>query len=417
MPHKVLSHVSAVNADMLRNGLTGNCVRSKYRGSVSQRQVLKHLREQIRCIEGRSPVFDHGIGPHPGSMPTPAAVHALGGGGGRSIDDARHQKCCVPGALLCQPQVEQSALDRVGVDRRQLFDEDGGALPRITQPPALPSSSFSNRTEPPASASSPGWTLGIGGNSVRSHLDPADISALALDVSGVHEIKPAFDPFGDLAGNPTGNPVGAPDWAASWSAARSFMLALMARRMAQGGARRPILWCLPRKMKFEHGTPYGQGLQHFGLAPGDVLFAETGSNQDTLWALEEGLKSKSLALVAGLIDDVMLTPARRLALAAQKYKTPCLLLTHPRMPPVGATASRWRVAAHPSAPHALSARLNLPGARRIALMLERYRAEPLAVTGREVVVEWCDETVCLHLVAELCDRSDATRRAKFSAVR
>ena len=120
---------------------------------------------------------------------------------------------------------------------------------------------------------------------------------------------------------------------------------------------------MPRSARTEHGTLYSHGLRRFGLTPADVLIVETGNPQDTLWVLEEGLKSESLALVAGLIDDVALTPARRLALAAQKHGTPCLLLTHPRMPPVGATATRWRVAAAPGASHPLSAAQTASAAR------------------------------------------------------
>ncbi|MFY0611975.1 MAG: hypothetical protein JXQ99_10655 [Hyphomicrobiaceae bacterium] len=265
------------------------------------------------------------------------------------------------------------------------------------------------------------WTLGAAPEA--EHLADLDMSRagssregiarLALDAGGVHEIKPAghLDSFGD--GGSSG------DWASAWGAARSLALMMIARRRQK--KRQPILWCMSRSARAEHGKLYSHGLRPFGLTPADVLIVETGNPQETLWVLEEALKSESLALVVGLIDDVALTPARRLALATQKHHTPCLLLTHPRMPPIAATATRWRVAAAPGAPHPLSMPHRMAasrtrqmhfkglGARRLAVMLERYRAAPAQVTGQAHIMEWSDESVCLRLVADVSDRSDAAR--------
>jgi protein ImuA len=416
-------------------------------------------------------------------MPQPAIVRSPLSLSGRhnvvngASDDEGHQVEGTPGALL-KPFSEQTAPDQTGFPADRFAYEDDGAFPR-TPHPASSSSSFAGFAGRPSPAtdlspatdrSPPIWTLD--GESAPTEADIAllaaaspDITRLALDTAGVHELKPAFSPAEPGDGPECGSEVGSgmeprmrlqmerEDWAASWSAARAFCLALTARRIAsnvtsqtiQEAARRPVLWCLPRTARAEHGVPNIHGLQHLGITSADILLAETGNTQDTLWTLEEGLKSDSAALVVGVIDDVELTPARRLALAAKKHGTPCLLLTHPRMPPVAATATRWRVAARPSAQHPLSCAqhplscashplrmalpssrharqskspfLKAPGARRFALTLERCRMAPRYVTGREVVVEWSDEAFCLRMVANLSNRSHAARQSRIGAAR
>jgi len=255
-----------------------------------------------------------------------------------------------------------------------------------------------------------------------------DITDIPLDISGVHEIKPALQTR-DQPKTAIAN------WEACWSAARRFQIALMARRMTslraststiEQAVARPILWCLPRAIRAEQGELFIYGLRQFGVRPADIILVETGSPQETLWVLEEALKADCLTLVVGMLDDVELTPARRLALAAQKARTPCLLLTHPRGPPMAATATRWRVGPVPSALHALQQDLfcpenpkdwdspfsgNTPGAFRFALTLERYRAMPQRAIEHEAIVEWCDETLCLRLVSELSDRSTSAHSA------
>ena len=358
MPHKVMSSASVVGGQSLRNHPLSHRV-----GGKRNVTVIERLREQIRCIERRTPGLDPA---------KPAPVPALGrdamAADGLSDDiDPQVQGVCDT-MLFCKPVSNQA-----GVPATRFANEDGGACyPHIT--PAPPSSSpdvlddpgpLGSTGSPGASgpAGSPGilvgqaaalwkqtslhnkdgsqavWTLGAvpeteavarpgmacAGSSRES------MARLALDVAGVHEIKPAglVDSYSD-----NGSPG---DWASAWAAARSLALAMIARRRQI--IRGPVLWCMSRRAGTEHGRLYSHGLGQFGLTPADVLLVETGNPQETLWVLEEGLKSQSLALVVGLIDDVALTPARRLALAAQKHHTPCLLLTHPRMPPVAATAN------------------------------------------------------------------------------
>ena len=179
------------------------------------------------------------------------------------------------------------------------------------------------RAEPqaPGAETEPAWTFGAA--QIDDLLAPG-----GLETGALHEIKP----------------VGP---ATHWSAARAFACALAARRLlsihATPVASAPILCCATARLTSEHGLLYGPGLATFGLDPRRLILAETLKAADVLWAMEEGLKSESLAAVVGLIDAVELTPARRLALAAARSATPCLLLTHPSAAATAATATRWRV--------------------------------------------------------------------------
>jgi hypothetical protein len=249
------------------------------------------------------------------------------------------------------------------------------------------------------------------------------IGPAGLDPGGVHEIKPVrLQPAGT-----TGDVAGpCADWAAAWGAARTFALALISRRLhmlaAAGEAARPALWCQMRARVDDLGEIYAPGLAAFGIALDQLMIVEVDTARDALWVLEEALCAGSLALVAGTFEAIDLTPARRLALAAQAHATPCLVLTHPQTPAMAATASRWRVTPLDSAPHPFaegspavadrspagpgSGADRLPGAHRLVVGLERLRARPLAGAVSQACVSWCDETFCFRMAAAVRDRTD-----------
>jgi protein ImuA len=216
----------------------------------------------------------------------------------------------------------------------------------------------------------------------------------------MHEVKPVISEGGS-------------NFAAGWAAARAFTLALGVRRchaMGLTGDRPvPVLCCWPGALAHELGSLYGPGLRALGLDPDRLLIAETANAAEALWALEEGLRSASLALALGMLEEVALTPARRLALAAAASRTPCLLLTHPRAAATAATATRWRVGPCPSAPHPFDARA--PGAPRFAVVLERCRSRP-AAEAISVSLEWCNEAYRFRLASRLADRAAAAGRAE-----
>ncbi|MEQ1714389.1 MAG: hypothetical protein ABL907_00155, partial [Hyphomicrobium sp.] len=191
-----------------------------------------------------------------------------------------------------------------------------------------------------------------------------------------------------------------------------------ALRVAQARAagRRPMLaWFWPRALAGELGRPSGQGLARLGLDPAGLLIVETAREVEAMLALEEGLKSGSLVLAIGVVKSVEINPARRLSLAAGAHKTPCLLLTHPASGAAASSATRWRIARAPSAPHPFDARA--PGAMRFSVALERCRARPQSANLSPLLVEWCDETLRFGMAAELADDASGARRAASGAAR
>lgn len=227
----------------------------------------------------------------------------------------------------------------------------------------------------------PAWSLGA------PAIDTL-LGAAGLETGAIHEIKPA---------------AGA-SWAAGYASAHRFALALAVRRldcMSDPRGDAPALLCMSSAHGAELGAPYGPGLTALGLDPSRLIVVEPAKLPDALWAIEEGLKSNGLALVLGLIDDIQLTPARRLALAAAGSGTPCLLLTHPRAGPAAATATRWRIGPAQSAPDTLDERA--PGATRFSVGLERCRNNSAAPPTSPWLLEWCDAAYRFRMASSLAD--------------
>jgi hypothetical protein len=224
-----------------------------------------------------------------------------------------------------------------------------------------------------------------------------------LDAASVHEVRC--------------EPQAAGMAAKDWAAAIGFTLRLAVRRVqALAGttsAASRILWCWPSFFARELGAPHGHGLASLGLDPSACLYAETARASDTLWAMEEGLRSQSLALVIGVLNEAELTPARRLSLAAAEHLTPCLLITDPRLSPAGSTATRWRIGGRISGVHPFD--VNAPGAARFGVTLERCRHRPLTREPIPYLLEWSDETHRFSVVAAMADRAHAPRAAGIGA--
>ena len=98
--------------------------------------------------------------------------------------------------------------------------------------------------------------------------------------AGLHEIKPAS--YHDIP------------------AALAFALAATRSRRWQAWA--SAISCSgasPKRVAREWGHPYGPGLIALGLDPARLLIVETRTAQDAAWALEEGLKSRTLIAALG----------------------------------------------------------------------------------------------------------------------
>jgi protein ImuA len=239
------------------------------------------------------------------------------------------------------------------------------------------------------------WTLGV------DHLDTAlagDSAAPGLECSGVHEIKARL-----------GSQVCA---ASARAAALGFALRLAVRRLScvvshpeagSHGARPTLVWCAPSAIAGEAGRLHGPGLIDLGLDPAHLLWVETARPSETLWAMEEALRSGAVSLVIGVLDAVDLTAARRLSLAAQASSTPCLLVSGGHTPASAATASRWRVGLTPSPPDPLDP--GAPGGFAVSVEIERCRHNPGLAQSRPFALEWCYDTHRFRGPAVLADRA------------
>jgi len=159
-----------------------------------------------------------------------------------------------------------------------------------------------------------------------------------------------------------------------------------------------------------HGRLHGHGLNALGLDPGRLILVETTHRKETLWAMEEAVRSAAPAAVAGVIDTLDLKLSQRLHLAATEAGVPLFLLRPtPPTPPSpasgggwgggSAAATRWRIGPAPAARD----RFGLVTQPRWHLQLERCR------NGRpgEWVVEYDHVAHRFSLAAALADFSRA----------
>jgi protein ImuA len=124
-------------------------------------------------------------------------------------------------------------------------------------------------------------------------------------------------------------------------AAAGFALALLARLPRHGD----VLWCALAVNRREYGGLYGPGVERLGFDPGRFVQVSVRSAKDLAWAMEEGLRSASLAAVVGEGPALGFTETRRLSLAASETAVPCLFLADPGTQGASAAATRWRVSA------------------------------------------------------------------------
>ena len=215
------------------------------------------------------------------------------------------------------------------------------------------------------------WLLGVG---------PVDqgLPAAGLDPHGLHEI----------AGQQEGDTV----------AAMGFALALAAR--CGPGGKSTLLWAATAGQEREWGGLYAPGLHYLNAAPEHVVVAHGRNDADVLWSMEEGVRSRALRLVIGIVDAVDMLEARRLSLAAAQAETPVMLLVrHPAAS--SAAQSRWRIGAVAGAPDRLDPQA--PGLARWRVELARCR------NGRpgNWTLDWNHAAHSFHLAAALADRSAA----------
>src|SRR5580700_938329 len=214
--------------------------------------------------------------------------------------------------------------------------------------------------------------LPFGLAAIDSHLPDGGLACGAL-----HEIVPAAE--GCIA------------------AAFGFLAAVLARL-----ACRPLLFVMPSyglRPYRPHGRLHGHGPNAHGLEPAHLIVVETAHRKETLWAMEEAVRSAAPAAVAGVIDTLDLKLSQRLHLAATDAGLPLFLLRPAATLESSAAATRWRVGTAKAARD----RFGLLTRPRWHLQLERCR------NGRpgEWVVEYDHVAHRFSLVAALADFSRA----------
>ena len=148
-----------------------------------------------------------------------------------------------------------------------------------------------------------------------------------------------------------------------------------------------------------HGRLHGHGLNALGLDPGRLILVETAHRKETLWAMEEAVRSAAPAAVVGVIDTLDLKLSQRLHLAATDAGLPLFLLRPAATLESSAAATRWRIGTAAAARD----RFGLVTRPRWHLQLERCR------NGRpgEWVVEYDHVAHRFSLAAALADFSRA----------
>ncbi len=185
-------------------------------------------------------------------------------------------------------------------------------------------------------------------------------------------------------------------FAADAGAATAFC-ALLAGRLARAG--NFVLWCeQPRAL--DAGELYAPALRTFGVDPERMLLVRARRDADALWAMEEGLRSRSLAAAVGEVAELSLTAARRLQLAAEAGGAAAIVLRPNReTPSPGAAATRWRIGEPPARTVDAPRQPASPG-----LGAAQWRARPFRCRGGAFrMIEWNHETGDFSVAAPVRD--------------
>jgi protein ImuA len=135
------------------------------------------------------------------------------------------------------------------------------------------------------------------------------------------------------------------------AAGSGFVLGQLGAAMRSG----TTLWVQDRVVLRDHGRPYphwcrsGSGKGGAGIV--HVVARDAGQ---LLWAMEEGLKCAELSAVIGEISGnpraLDFTATRRLAVTAEQFGVPALLLRLGSQPDLSGARMRWRARSSPSLP-------------------------------------------------------------------
>ena len=134
------------------------------------------------------------------------------------------------------------------------------------------------------------------------------------------------------------------------AAAAGFTALWLARLQAKG----PVLWIVRAASRAALDL-YAHGLRQLALDPDRLILVAARKDDEALWTMEEGLKTRALGAVLGEIGKLDLTASRRLQLAAEGSGVTAFVLRRWRLmeqaereaaQPIAAV-TRWRIAALP----------------------------------------------------------------------
>lgn len=169
--------------------------------------------------------------------------------------------------------------------------------------------------------------------------------------------------------------------------------ALSAARPAHPGA---LLWITQTIRRRDVGGLHELALREMAHKKTRRLCLVVKHARDALWATEEAVVSGAVNHIIAEVDTVDFTATRRLALASGRHGVPVTLILPDGHEGATAAATRWRIAARPSAPNPYDPKA--PGRARWRANLERCRLNPSAA-GRTFDLEWNDETLSLSVVS------------------
>lgn len=119
---------------------------------------------------------------------------------------------------------------------------------------------------------------------------------------------------------------------------------------AEAEDRRAVLWVQTMRAARLSGKPYDAGLPDD--LHGRVVHVLTETDEDALFALEEGVRCREIAFVIGeMVGNpraLDFTTSRRLTLAAQRHGVPLYLVRLEAGRDLSSARMRWEVAASPS---------------------------------------------------------------------
>jgi protein ImuA len=147
------------------------------------------------------------------------------------------------------------------------------------------------------------------------------------------------------------------------AASGGFVSALSSSLMEKGGE---CVWIAKKRKVFP------PGLTAFGIRPHQVVFTDIQNEKNLLWATEEALKCKNVAVVIAEIPDINFIASLRLQLTIEESLITGFLLRHTAkaVQPI-ASAARWRISP-------IRSRSPIPGISRVGypcwnVQLERVR--------------------------------------------